>query len=144
MSGLSLVGLVNVNPNTLCWEWLGRLNPSGYAIGHVPGVQGGSALIHRYVYETLERPVPEGLELDHVCGRTNCVNPDHLEPVTHLENIRRAIAQGRGVAVSRLAKTHCDRGHPYDEANTYLWRGVRHCRACRREASRASKQRGRN
>jgi hypothetical protein len=68
---------------TPCWVWVLTLNENGY--GHA----GGKA--HRRYYERLVGPIPAGLELDHLCNVRACVNPDHLEPVTHADNIRRAI-----------------------------------------------------
>jgi hypothetical protein len=61
---------------TDCWIWLGGINTSGYGQ-------------HVTVYERYVGPVPEGLELDHLCKNRLCVNPDHLEPVTRSENLRR-------------------------------------------------------
>lgn len=77
------------------------------------------------------------MELHHRCGVRNRVNPDHLEPATHRENSRR----GNGVSGRNARKTHCDDGHPFDEANTYWLRGARSCRACNRRAVAARKTR---
>src|SRR5690606_644759 len=76
---------------------------------------------HIWAYRTMVGPVPEGMELDHTCRNSLCVNHLHLEPVTQAENKRR---QG-------AATTHCPQGHEYDEANTYLDpKGKRQCRLC--------------
>lgn len=83
-------------------------------------------LTHRYSYERAEGPVPAGLELDHLCRVRSCVNPEHLEPVTHRENMRR----GSGWSGRHAQKAMCKSGHPFDEANTYWRRGGRACRAC--------------
>jgi hypothetical protein len=93
----------------------------GYGRIHVKGYP----LAHRAVYETFVEAVPEGLELDHLCRNTGCVNPDHLEPVTHAENMRRGVWPNR-------SKTHCPRGHLYD----YFYQQERGCRTCRTEAMR--------
>lgn len=74
-----------------CWLWLGAPNAFGYgtfARTLAPGVQ-KRVLAHRHAYELLVAPIPEGLTLDHLCERTICVRPDHLEPVTNSENLRR-------------------------------------------------------
>lgn len=75
-----------------CWLWIkGALNKYGYA---PLGWQGRNSSAHRIVYELLVGPIPNGLELDHVkekgCTNKHCVNPEHLEPVTHAENMARA------------------------------------------------------
>lgn len=107
-----------------CWLWTGAVTNSGYASGSSGGK---SMLAHRWAYERFVGPIPEGLELDHLCRVTLCVNPTHLEPVTHEENVRRAMP------------THCPQGHPYDEENTHMRpdRGFRECLTCRREQSRS-------
>jgi len=69
-----------------CWLWRGTLS-RGYGRVKVGGRDRGT---HCVVYEMLIGPIPDGLELDHVCDRKNCVNPAHLDPVSHAENIRRS------------------------------------------------------
>src|SRR5687768_9248591 len=106
-----------------CWEWPGFRDRDGYGRLYWPTINTRAA--HRVAYELFVGPIPEGLQLDHLCRNRACVNPRHLEPVTQAENARRgAIAQ----------KTHCANGHPFDGDNTY-WRssGHRTCRACNRE-----------
>jgi len=107
--------------DTPCWMWTGRLDPRGRG-------RYGGASSYRVIYEKFIGPVPDGLELDHVCRTPACVNPDHLEPVTNVENMRRHY----------MTVTHCKNGHPFDEANTYQRTerciGRRSCRACNREA----------
>lgn len=72
----------------VCWQWLGSVDRRGY--GQVAmGVGLSPKRVHIVVWEQLVGPVPAGLELDHLCRNTGCCNPDHLEPVTHLENVRR-------------------------------------------------------
>jgi hypothetical protein len=84
---------------------------------------------HTYAYEWLRGPVPDGLVLDHLCTNPWCVRPSHLEAVTQRENLMR----GETIAAVNTQKTHCPRGHPFDEANTYVRPGGRDrgCRACR-------------
>jgi hypothetical protein len=103
-----------------CWRWQGHCDIQGYPKG-TPG------LIHRFLYQEFVGEIPAGLEMDHLCRVRDCCNPKHVEPVTHLENIRR----GEGNSQSR--QTHCWRGHPLSGENLYLYKGARHCRTCRRE-----------
>ena len=112
-----------------CLNWLGAKTKAGYGEMTIGSRTDGSqttVYAHRFVYELLIGPIPEGLEIDHLCRNRPCVNVLHMEPVTTRENGRRGI---KGVLT-----THCPRGHPYDEANTYRWPsgyGGRKCRACR-------------
>lgn len=90
-----------------CWVWQRPLHSSGYAMFSVDSYPHWA---HRVSYELMVGPIPSGLELDHLCRNPPCVNPAHLEPVTHLENVRRgATAQ----------KTHCKNGHEFTAENTY-------------------------
>ena len=119
-----------------CWVWP-RLVANGYARLMV---NSRMTFVHRVMYEIAVGPIPEGLVIDHVCRNRGCVNPFHLEPVTHAENLLRSPIT---VNSRNSAKTHCPQGHPYDEENTY-WKvrphlpagGSRVCRACARERAR--------
>jgi hypothetical protein len=71
---------------TPCWIWGLALNPNGY--GHIER-EGRHHGAHRWVYEQIVGPIPAGMTIDHLCRNKPCVNPDHLEPVTHAENLRR-------------------------------------------------------
>jgi hypothetical protein len=82
---------------------------------------------HRASYELVRGPVPAGLQLDHLCRNPPCVNPAHLEPVTSRENTMR----GDTIPARNAAKTHCQRGHPYEGDNLYVTpQGGRQCREC--------------
>lgn len=75
-----------------CWLWQGPRVHNGYGIISIQG-SGVKTTIraHRYAYEALVGPIPEGLQLDHLCRVRRCVNPAHLEPVTARENVRRGV-----------------------------------------------------
>jgi len=107
-----------------CWIWTGHLDTGRYA--QIAYEAGRYALAHRvgyFIYKGENHP-----EYDHTCRVRHCVNPDHLEPVTHLENMQRADC-------SRPHITHCPYGHEYNEENTYKINGQRSCRACRRRVA---------
>lgn len=106
----------------------GPLSETGLAMGSFRINTHRRQAAHRYSWEEANGPVPEGLELDHLCRTPACVRPDHLEPVTHLENQRRG---------SVTARTHCPQGHPYDTENTYRDRKGRRCREGDRQRQRA-------
>lgn len=116
-----------------CWLWTGSSDQRGYG---AISVAGRTHNVYRLAYELLCEPVPTGLELDHLCRTPACLNPDHLEPVTHAENMRRAAA----------VRTHCPSGHEYSPENTHVYRGTRICRTCRQEVHRRynAKRRGLN
>lgn len=130
-----------------CLLYTGTLNVRGY--GQI-SVNGERMLAHRAMYELTVGPIPDGLDLDHTCHTRDlacpggidcmhrrCIEVAHLEPVTGAENSRR----GRSF---NAAKTRCGAGHPYDEANTYIYDGRRYCRACnnRHTANRKRRLRG--
>ena len=99
-----------------CWEWTLKPDKKGYGVAR-------NQRAHRFVWEALVGEIPEGLETDHLCKNTICVKPDHMEMVTHAENVRRSSNRnGR--------KTHCPQGHEYSFDNTYLYSGRRYCRTC--------------
>ncbi|HEV2123202.1 MAG TPA: HNH endonuclease signature motif containing protein [Chloroflexota bacterium] len=103
----------------------------------------GNLKAHRWAYEALVGPIPTGTELDHLCRNPACVRPDHLEPVTHAENIRRGYA---AKPRPRWTTTHCPRGHAYDEANSYIHpkTGLRSCRTCSAERAASNRAKRRN
>jgi transcriptional regulator with XRE-family HTH domain len=78
-----------------CWIWLGRINGFGYG-----EIKCGERRLkaHRVSYEHHVGPIPEGLDLDHLCRVRPCVNPEHLEPVTRSENVRRGHQARRAAA----------------------------------------------
>lgn len=95
---------------------------------------GRNYLAHRIAYSLALGPIPIDLQIDHLCLTRNCINYRHHELVTQAENIRRS-----GIANNqRNGKTHCPRRHPYDEANTRWYRGMRYCRACQASRRKAA------
>lgn len=119
-----------------CWPYMGEKYRSGY--GKIKlGPRGMRA--HRYMYEALHGPIPEGLLVMHSCDNPPCCRPDHLSLGTHAENMADAARKGRA-ANAHTYKTHCDAGHDFNEANTRVdKRGRRSCRACDR--ARAARNR---
>lgn len=127
----------SVDAATGCWVWTACRLANGY--GQYRLNTHLAVLVHRYAYELLVGPIPAGLEIDHLCKNRACCNPAHLEPVTRLENIRRSDHFDFGWLRN---KTHCKRGHPFDEANTsHPSDGSRQCRTCIR--MRAAERRAR-
>jgi hypothetical protein len=115
-----------------CIEWTAYRGENGYGRFYVDG---RGALAHRWSYEYWVGSIPAGLHLDHLCRNRACVNPDHLEPVSQSENVRRGI--GPLMASERhSAVTHCPEGHLYDEANTYTGGRGRTCLTCKRQKAR--------
>jgi hypothetical protein len=121
-----------------CWIWTGHVEKNGY--GRI-GVNGKMRWAHRIAYELFIGLIPKGKELDHLCRVPACVNPRHLEPVTHKENMRRSPL---GAGVMHKAKTKCPQGHDYSFENTYIFRGMRYCRVCARKYKAAYKARKKN
>jgi len=110
-----------------CWEWQGAHDKDGYGCFSVTAKESWRA--HRYAYEFLRGPIPDGLVIDHLCKNRGCVNPGHMEPVEPGENVRRG--DGPGHLVRRAGV--CQRGHVIDENNMAASRtGRRRCRICQR------------
>jgi hypothetical protein len=139
-----------VKPWVDCWIWSGATE-KGY--GRVV-IDDKRVRVHRHVYELLIGPVPEGLELDHLCRVRACFNPAHLEPVTSQENLRRSApwrvrssTQRRKRRIKnppkpRVIRTHCSRGHEFTPENTYMASdGWRRCLICHKAADRKRWQR---
>ncbi len=113
-----------------CWEWRGAIS-SGY--GRIR-IEGHTRLAHRWAYEDAYGPVPNGLELDHLCKNTRCVRPSHLEAVSHLANMQRGDLSGNG---GSKPHSHCSRGHRWTAVNSAKsHRTGRCCRICKNEAGR--------
>jgi len=119
-----------------CHNWTGEMDQDGYgrfSLNHTKAVRA-----HNFALSLVNRICPEGLTPDHLCHSLNfdcpigicihrtCVNPDHIDFITQLENVQRWT----------IRVTHCPQGHEYNEANTQ-WKGpnrsFRSCRVCARE-----------
>lgn len=105
-----------------CWVWTGSKRRRGY--GRI-NIEGKSVVAHRFAYELLVGPIPDGLHLDHLCRNTSCVNPDHLEPVPCGENIRRGLT-GKW----QKPWAYCSKGHEMTDENTRIMSGRRRCVTC--------------
>lgn len=120
---------ISPEPNTGCWLWTGNASANGYGI---TSLRGRSMCAHRAVYLLHKGHIPEGLELDHLCRQKICVNPDHLEPVTHSENMKRVTPDG---------DRPCWAGHDLSH-----WRitpgGKRYCKTCHTERKRRWRAKG--
>lgn len=114
-----------------CWLWTAAQVHNGYGrFSITPAV---TVLAHRFAYEFCVDTIPEGLVIDHLCRVRHCVNPDHMEVVTMRENTMR----GDTLPARNAAKTHCKRGHAFDEANTAYYKTWRICKACKRNTVNA-------
>ena len=120
-----------------CLIWEGAVQSSGY--GSVTDGRGGTALVHRAIFEDSVRNLKWGETLDHICRRPLCVNVEHFEPVSRAENSRRRHA----------AQTQCKEGHSLSgenvrmvtRSNGYTYRV---CIECHRISNRAHMRRVRS
>lgn len=119
---------IEKDPASGCWLWTGTINRDGYGtFSH----RSRHVLAHRLAYQRYKGAFPEGTITDHLCRVRNCVNPEHLEPVTNAENLKR----GRRW---NSEKTHCPNGHEYSGDNLYIvgrYRKYRQCRKCHKIAA---------
>lgn len=109
-----------------CWIWTTRRDPAGYGFMRVYGRQ---LLAHRIALKDSGVDFSDEQVVDHLCRNTRCVRPDHLEAVTHTENVQRGIAGN---------KTHCPSGHEYTVENTVYVkpRMAKYCRTCLKASKR--------
>jgi hypothetical protein len=124
-----------------CWLWKLTPDTHGYGVAARRTGKGSYTRLraHRLSYETYVGAIPDGLDLDHLCRNRACCNPDHLEPVTRRENIRR----GNGYIAAKIAATHCIAGHSLSGENLYVTpRGQRRCRDCQNRRKRKYYYRG--
>ena len=121
-------------PNSGCWLWLGALGSSGSRGIFYPRIRVGKKISPAHAIACTavngERPSAKD-EPDHICLNPQCVNPSHLEWVSHRENVRR----GRSIFSENMRKTHCLNGHEFTKENTWVEKnGFRHCTKCRTAA----------
>ena len=133
-------GRVMPEPNSGCWLWDGADMTNGYGVMSL-GRRRFKMLAHRFSYVLHKGKIAEGLELDHKCRVRGCVNPDHLEAVTHRTNVLRGVAP----AAFHAQKTHCPRGHELSHPNLINRRNrtSRECKICHAVQERERKKRGR-
>ena len=126
-----------VVPETGCIEWVGRLGRNGYGQIRVGDKR---PVVHRAAWELVNGPIPEGMQLDHLCRNRSCLNLAHLAVVTSRENTLR----GDTIPARYLSRTSCGHGHPFTPENTYIRKGgARICRTCQLAATAESKRRRR-
>ena len=111
---------IRIDPVTGCHVWTGYKNAGGYGRSRI---QGTRQMVHRIVWEHKNGPVPEGLELDHICRNTSCCNPEHLRAVTSKENT----LAGYNPCARNARKSHCPVcGSEFSPRKN----GGRYCRPC--------------
>lgn len=131
------VSLLDTHPHFIvvvpssCWIWIANTTHDGYGM---VAIGKSKAYTHVFEFEKHRGPKPKGLELDHLCRNRACCNPEHLEPITHRENILR----GNTLPAMLAKKTHCLRGHPFSGSNLRVNKtGSRTCIACCRIRDKA-------
>jgi hypothetical protein len=114
--------LCYVKLDTGCWEWIASKKSHGYGQFRFRRRNDNA---HRVAYILAVGPIPEDLQIDHLCRNRACVNPEHLEPVTAAVNTWR----------SAQAITHCPKGHPRTPENIIYKPGIggprQSCRECK-------------
>lgn len=124
---------VEVHQPSGCWQWRGTIERWGYGQFSL-GKKAGKFRAHRVAYSVLIGPVPDGMQLDHLCRNNGCVNPDHLQVTTGRINTLR----GYGTSGMNARKTHCKRGHELSGDNIYQYGNRRSCKLCKTVTSRAA------
>lgn len=116
-----------VEITTTCWNWKASKDKCGYGTFGLRGVIRAHQFSYRLFHGFMST---RKMNIDHLCRNPSCVNPNHLELVTHRENILRGISP----AAIAAKRTHCVRGHEYTPENTYIVKnkGDRMCRECSR------------
>lgn len=130
--------------NNACWIWLGAKRAGRVRKGKANyygafGFNGKTIGAHVASYLIFKREIAKGLEIDHLCRKTLCVNPEHLEAVTHSVNCKRGTS-GMVVKIRGQAMTHCKRGHEFKEGSYYLHNGMKGCKQCQLHNQRKRRQ----
>lgn len=121
---------IRISETTECWNFTGKLDRDGYGRMRYNG--SNPRLLHRISYQAYRGNISKGLTIDHLCRNRKCCNPEHLEAVPLLTNIKRG---------GNTIKTHCTHGHEFGENNFYNYNGRRRCKNCessRRKTARLS------
>lgn len=122
-------------PMSGCWIFTGgEVGNTGYGKFWL---NNRTARAHRVSFVALKGPIPLDRIIDHKCRQRCCVNPAHLDLVTHYENQHRS-------PLTPASKTHCPSGHPYSGANLKMYRGERICVACEANKQRKYREKKRN
>lgn len=121
---------VEISSNN-CWNWCGPLNKGGYGLSSIDGKR---TLAHRAFWLFDQGPIPDGMDLDHLCRNRNCINPAHMEIVTRSVNLRRGF-EARG----------CKNGHPFNGddfsiVNRSDGSTERRCKICHRARNKKEKR----
>ncbi len=143
-----------------CWLWTGGIRANGYGTFAVKSPTGRwtQTTAHRWSYQTVVEPAPDGYEIDHLCRVRGCVRPDHLEAVSVPENRRRrdvkyapevprtirAIPRppSRSRTEPTVSRTHCKRGHEYAVTGWAPNGKGRLCRGCHDDRVAAKRKGG--
>jgi hypothetical protein len=118
-----------VEKTSSCWVWKNAKDKDGYGIFWD---QTKIIKAHRFSYQLFKDKIPQGLQINHLCKNTSCVNPNHLEVVSCRENLMK----GDTIAKQNAEKTHCKRGHEFNNKNTRFFKNERYCLPCHQELQR--------
>jgi hypothetical protein len=118
-----------------CWIWIKSKDEDGYGNAWH---EGKKIAAHRLSFKLNVGDIPKGMFVCHTCDTPSCINPEHLFLGTPKDNTKDMINKGRA---KNQNKTHCPRGHEYNEINTRIdTKGWRKCRVCHRTWEKAAKR----
>lgn len=122
---------LGIGPHGECWLWRSAVGRGGYGTFWY---ERAAHYAHRFAYELANGLIPDGLDILHSCDNPMCVNPAHLSPGTHKQNMADMAAKGRQRGTHGKRKTHCVRGHELTDENVSLSnKGARNCKQCQHE-----------